>query len=279
MRDHAPQLATHALWRLVSAVTVAVCLLPYPAPSQPALPYASLAPPSAGSQPEPVYGTPALVTHQRAPAFAPPGSNRVAQTGTPDGQPLWFDQNPRLLHAAHPGGLSFDNLLVLGDVETLYFERWSDRSGSVPETWHRTGTTAVEGRLISIFNPRWTAAELWDAVRARTRGFDSPYVHFGRLTVPSPDRDEGRAFGIVLNWTPLNLPPAQVTRIDADTQYASHVVNLVVPGCGDRRLSAGDYGTTSPTSRGGFTATSRTTTTRSPSSPDSSTSCRTARSI
>lgn len=242
VRDRPPTPAAHALRRLAAAATFAVCLLPRPAPPQPALPYASLAPPPAGGQPEPACGTPALVALQRASAFAPLGSNRFAHTGASDGQPLWYDQNPRLLHAAHTGGLALDNLLVLGDVETLNFERWSDRSGTVPETWHRTGTTAVEGRLISIFNPRWTAAELWDAVRARTRGFDSPYVNFGWLTVPSPDHDEGRAFGIVLNWTPLNLPPAQLTRIDADTQYASHVVNLVVPGFGDHRLSAGDYG-------------------------------------
>jgi len=106
-----------------------------------------MAPPHDGGQPEPASGTPALVAHQRASAFAPPGSSRFAQTGAPDGQPLWYDQNPRLLHAAHTGGLALDNLLVLGDVETLYFERWSDRSGSVPETWHRIDTTAVEGRL------------------------------------------------------------------------------------------------------------------------------------
>ena len=227
----------------MSAAALVVCLLPRPASAQPALAYASLAPPRGEGQPEPAGGTLPFVDHQRASAFAPLGPNRFTQhTGVPDDQPLWYDQNPRLLHAAHTGGLAFDNLMVLGDVETLYFERWSDRSvDPVPETWHRTGTTAIEGRLISVFNPRWTAAELWDAVGARTRGFDAPYVIFGRLTVPSPDRDEGRAFPISLNWTPLNLPPAQVTRIDADTQYASHVVNLAVPGFGDRRLSTGDF--------------------------------------
>ena len=232
---------TLALRRLAAAAAVAVCLLPRPAPAQPAIPYASFAPAPGGGQSEPVDATPALVDHQLASAFAPPGSNRFAHTGALDGQPLWYDQNPRLLHAAHTGGLALDNLLVLGDVQTLYFERWSDRSGSVPETWYRTGTTAVDGRLISVFNPRWTAAELWDAVRARTRGFDAPYVYFGWLTVPSPDHDESHAFQIMLNWKPLNLPPAQVLRIDANTQYASHVVNLAVPGFGDRRLSAGDF--------------------------------------
>ena len=235
-------LVAHALRRLASAAVVAVCLLPHSVPAQPAIPYASFAPPSGGGPPEPVDGTPALVDHQLASAFAPLGSNRFEHAGVPNGQPLWYDQNPRLLHAAHTGGLALDNLLVLGDVETLYFERWSDRSGSVPETWYRIGTTAVDGRLISVFNPRWNAAELWDAVRARTRGFDAPFVHFGRLTVPSPDHDGSRAFPIVLNWMPLNLPPARVMHIDADTQYASHVVNLVVPGFGDRRLSAGDFG-------------------------------------
>ena len=242
-RGRPPTPVAHALRRLASAAAVAVCLLPRPAPAHLAIPCAGFAPPPGGGQPESAAGILALVDHQRASAFAPPGSNRFAHTEALNGQPLWYDQNPRLLHAAHTGGLALDNLLILGDVETLYFERWSDRSdsGSVPETWYRIGTTAVDGRLVSVFNLRWTAAELWDAVRARTRGFDAPYVIFGRLTVPSPDRDEGRAFPIVLNWTPLNLPPAQVTRIDADTQYASHVVNLAVPRFGDRRLSTGDF--------------------------------------
>ena len=148
-----------------------------PAPAQPALPYTSLAPPPDGGQPEPACGTPVLVDHQRASAFAPPGSNRFAHTGAPDGQPLRYDQNPRLQHAAHTGGLALHNLLVLGHVETLYFERWSDRFRLRSGGQHRTGTIAVDGELISVFNPRWDAAELCNAVRARTRGFDSPHVH------------------------------------------------------------------------------------------------------
>ena len=218
---------------LVLAIALAaVYFIPSPAPAQSAVPHDSGGPPSAGS-------TPALFARQLRSEFAPAG---LADAETSDGQPLWYDQNPRMLHAAHTGGLALDNLLVLGDIETLSFERWSDRSGSVPETWHRISTTAVDERLISVFNPRWTAAELWDTVGARTRGFDAPYVNFGRLTVPAPpDRDENRDFQIVLNWTPLNLPSAQVTRIDADTQYASHVVNLAVPGFGNRRLLDGDW--------------------------------------
>ena len=162
--------------------------------------------------------------------------------------PLWYDQNPRLVRADHTGGLAFDNFLVAGDVAALSFERLSlGAEGFIArETWQRTGTTDIDGHLISVFNPRWDGAALWDSIGWQRRGFDHPWVRFGTLLVPQPsdgDGDDAAAkFFIRLRVAPLNVPSAEVTRIDADTQYASHVVNLVVPQFGDRRLSAGDYG-------------------------------------
>ncbi len=183
----------------------------------------------------------------------PPGS--VAQSVMPSTAetalpaPLWYDQNPRLLRADHAGGLSLDDFLVAGDVATLTFERISPAADDflVRETWRRTGTTDIDGQLISIFNPSWDDAELWRSIGWRRRGFDHPYVPFGTLLVPGPDdaadADGGaRRFAIRLRMAPLNVPAAQVTTIDAQTQYASHVVNLVMPQFGNRRLSAGDYG-------------------------------------
>ena len=111
--------------------------------------------------------------------------------------PLWYDQNPRLLRADHAGGLAFDNFLVAGDVTTLTFERLSLSAGAdadyvVQETWQRVGTTDIGGHLISIFNPSWNSAALWDSVGWQPRGFDRPYVRFGTLRFPPPSRCDAR---------------------------------------------------------------------------------------
>ena len=199
-------------------------------------------------------GTPAIFTRQLLSGFAPPSAMLpMADSEVPD-EPLWYDQNPRLLRADHAGGLAFDNFHVAGDVSTLTFERLSLSAGAdadyvVEETWQRVSTTDIGGHLISIFNPSWDSTALWDGVGWQRRGFDRPYVQFGTLLFPPPagaalaDGDDGvERFFIKLRMAPLNVPAAQVTQIDDDTQYASHVVNLVMPTFGDRRLSAGDYG-------------------------------------
>ena len=179
-----------------------------------------------------------------APSIRPP----TAEPTLP--APLWYDQNPRLIRADHTGGLSLDSFLVAGDVETLTFERLSQTAESyvVREAWRRSGTTDIEGHLISVFNPSWDSAALWGGIGWQRRGFDRPYARFGTLLIPrssdaaNAGEDVVERFAIWLRLAPLNVPAAQVTQIDADTQYASHVVNLVMPGFGDARLSSGDYG-------------------------------------
>ncbi len=186
----------------------------------------------------------------RAPsgAVAPSGTPPTAEAALP--APLWYDQDPPLIRADHAGGLSLDDFLVAGDVATLTFERLSSAAENfvVQETWRRTGTTDIDGQLISVFNPSWDNAALWDSIGWQRRGFDRPYAQFGMLLVPrssdatNAGEDAVAGFIIRLRLTPLNVPAAQITQIDAGTQYASHVVNLVMPGFGDGRLTAGDYG-------------------------------------
>ena len=204
----------------------------------------------------PVIGDPGVIcgTAGISPGRTPSGA--VAPSGTPSAveaappAPLWYDQNPRLIRADHAGRLSLDDFLVAGDVATLTFERLSPAAENFieRETWRRTGTTDIDGQLISVFNPSWDNAALWDSIGWRRRGFDHPYAEFGTLLIPKPsdaanaDGDAVDGFTIWLRLTPLNVPAAQITQIDAGTQYASHVVNLVMPGFGDGRLSAGDYG-------------------------------------
>ena len=75
-----------------------------------------------------------------------------------DGHLLRADQFPRHLSATHTGDFGFSNLLVLGDHETLTFERVDPDADSkrVAETWTRTGTNVVAGRMVSVFNPTWS---------------------------------------------------------------------------------------------------------------------------
>ena len=200
--------------------------------------------------PPAIGGAPARLERQMRSGFASPAvMPQTAEPALP--APLWYDQNPRLLRADHAGGLSLDDFLVAGDVPTLTFERLSlsaaDDDYVVRETWRRTGTTAIDGHLISVFRPSWDDAALWDAIAWQRRGFDHPYVQLGVLLVAgdadTADGDDGaRRFPIRLRTAPLNVPEAEVTQIDAETQYASHVVNLVMPEFGDRRLAQGDYG-------------------------------------
>ena len=161
------------------------------------------------------------------------------------GQPLWFDPQPRLIRADGTEGLAFENFLIGGDIETVYFRRWSRAAGEVvTETWTRTGTRTLQGRLVSVFNPTWAEWELWDTFIGRRRGFDKPLVDFGTIRIPSngdPEDDDFEEMRIRLPVAPLNLPESRVQRIGDNVQYASHVVNMVVPEFGNDRVDGDDY--------------------------------------
>ncbi len=242
--------------RVIGVIGVAATLpvlVPPPAAQvaeTPSTRYAAPAVPPAIGDSTAIRGTPAPIERRTVTGFASPSfMPQTAEPALP--APLWYDQNPRLIRADHAGGLSLDNFLVAGDVATLTFERLAlsavDDNYVARESWQRTRTTDIDGHLISVFNPSWDSAALRDTIGWQRRGFDRPYVQLGWLQIPRPsDATNGgesvERFIIWLRVVPLNVPPAQVARIDADTQYASHVVNLVMPGFGDRRLSAGDYG-------------------------------------
>jgi len=162
------------------------------------------------------------------------------------GQPLWFDPQPRLIRADGTEGLAFEDFLILGDIETVYFRRWSRAAGEViTETWTRTGTRNLQGRLISVFNPTWAESELWDTFIGRRRGFDKPLVDFGTIRIPSntdPEDDEFEEVPIKLPVAPLNLPESHVQTVGDSVQYASHVVNMVLPEFGNERVKGNDSG-------------------------------------
>lgn len=206
--------------------------------------------------PEPAFvcGTPELVARHSWSGVTRLPFIRMAdeEEESPYGQPLWFDPQPRLLRADSTEGLAFDDVLIVGDIETVEFERWSSAAGDiVTETWTRTGMRTFAGQLVSSFNPTWSGAELWDAIDRRRRGFDSPFVHFGTLRIPrlveadeetdETEEDEFEKVAIRLPVAPLNLPVSRVERIHDSMQYASHVVNIVVHGFGAERIEGDDY--------------------------------------
>ena len=165
--------------------------------------------------------------------------------GLPHGSPLWFNQSPRLIRAGHPVGLTFENFLVAGDVETLDFSRWSIATEEhLTETWTRTGTSAIDGHLVSVFSPSWTHSELWDTLGWAFRGVDWPQAYWGTLRIPraGDNEDDDEFIHIWLEVASANLPEARVERIDESVQYASHVVNLVIQDFGDARLGTDNYG-------------------------------------
>lgn len=165
--------------------------------------------------------------------------------GLPDGTPLWYRQIPPLLHVDQLSeGLAFDDFVVLGDQETLELKRWSSSEDDhVTETWPRVGTRDISGRTVSVFNPRWDEAALRDSVIWGTpRGFDRPLFEFGKMDAShyAERYGEGAQFGLYVAVMPLNTPESRVERIDDRAQYASHVVNLVMPEVIDSRVSSGN---------------------------------------
>ena len=161
-----------------------------------------------------------------------------------DGRPVRADQVPRFLRPTHEGTFGFNTFLVLGDYETVTFERTDADAETLhtAETWQRTGTDALAGHLVSVFNPTWDAGVLRDALGRYTWGVDTPSFYWGRLVVPDSAADGGEPdhVNVYLTIVPPNIPASPVVRINDSVQYASHVVNVRDSDFGDSRILGGD---------------------------------------
>lgn len=150
-----------------------------------------------------------------------------------DGELLSFEQDPPLVPADYSGPIVFRNFEVVGDVDTLEFRRAD--AASYPEIWRRVTTRSVGGRLVSVFEPTWSARHL-DAVMSRSAfGFDGPGLYWGAIASPAT----GATSYIYLRMALGGVPASPVVRINDRVQYASNVVNLVVRGFGDARVNGG----------------------------------------
>ena len=158
--------------------------------------------------------------------------------GLADGEPFMFDQDPPLLSALSTS-LALRNFSVLGDFPSVTFLRITrDAPDGIAETWTRVSTRRVGGQIISVFEPAWSAGEIDQLFVVRRYGFDQPYMYFGAFQVPGSATQR-----YVYIRTGLGgIPPSPVIRINDQAQYASDVVNLVVPTFEDARITGGMSG-------------------------------------
>ncbi|HVG83974.1 MAG TPA: hypothetical protein VM820_05625, partial [Vicinamibacterales bacterium] len=88
-----------------------------------------------------------------------PGSNgRWRTLALSSGEALSFHQEPPLVFPRDGQGVRLSDFVVAGDVARVRFDRWNGTSGEgEPETWERERTDTIAGRLVSVFQPAWSA--------------------------------------------------------------------------------------------------------------------------
>ena len=170
-----------------------------------------------------------------------------------DGRPLRADQFPRFIKPDYAGGFGFNNFLVLGDHQTVAFERTApgEDPDHTTETWQRTGTQEVAGRLVSVFSPTWTIDVLHRVLRRRRWGVDKTWLYWGQFVVPGTgaliptaaqihENPNAERVNVYLQLVPTNIPPSEVTQINETVQFSSHAVNIWDSDFGDSRVTGGD---------------------------------------
>ena len=198
---------------------------------------AGLAAFSAGEGAEPpasVYGLPLVVSRPIEAAIVSGAQARPAGTLAPlsDGAPRSYQQFPPILNPGEAGSVRI-RVDVLGDVPVVRFRRNvpTQPTGNVEEEWPRLTTRSVSGRVISVFEQTYPTDVLSD-VLVYPHGNNFPQVPLGRLEDLGGG---GSASTVWLGVAPSNLPASAVRRIpsregeETAAQYASHVVNLVLP--------------------------------------------------
>jgi hypothetical protein len=163
------------------------------------------------------------------------GDDRLKQLGfrprvaIADGSGVSFRQEPAIITSDYTGPVTLREFTIAGDVATVNFQLAYD--GSATESWSRTGTKVVNGRLLSVFEPSGPASTLDRMLAGKRWGWDYPGVYGGELLPPGTEVGSGSA--VYLRLAPTNLPAVRIARVSESIQYTSHVVNIVVPGFGD----------------------------------------------
>jgi hypothetical protein len=158
--------------------------------------------------------------------------------GLADGEPFSYDQDPPLVPVDYSGTITLHRFSIVGDFQTIQFLREDpDVPEGRAETWTRATSRSVNGQLISVFEPSWDASELGKTLTRRNIGFDQPFVYWGAVQSPV-----GASRYIFLRIAVPGLPSSTVVRVNDQVQFASDVVNLVVPTFDDARVIAGPNG-------------------------------------
>jgi hypothetical protein len=187
-----------------------------------------------------------------APAHLPLFRGARALSPLSDNTLLAYEQFPRILTPTETGTIRIV-AEVVGEVSEVSFRRSmpSLALGYTSEVWTRSGTRTVDGRLVSVFDQSYPGSVL-DELLVYSHGNDFPQVPLGRLEMPGstvPDLS-GASLGasfvtIWLRLAPSNLPVSTVQAVTSTNesmpaaQYASHVVNIVMPGFGDAQILNG----------------------------------------
>ncbi|HEY7286407.1 MAG TPA: hypothetical protein VH497_13240 [Vicinamibacterales bacterium] len=158
--------------------------------------------------------------------------------GLADGESFTFDQDPPLIAADYTGAITLRRFSVVGDFPTIEFRREDpDVLEGRSETWTRLTSRAVNGQLVSVFEPSWDAAELARSLTRRRIGFDIPFIYWGAVQAPG----DAKRY-VYLRMAIAGVPSSDVVRVNDQVQFASDVVNIVVPNFDEARVVAGSSG-------------------------------------
>src|SRR5207245_9927025 len=126
---------------------------------------------------------------------------------------------------------------IARDYATVQCRRYdpNDSNGRL-ETWTRVNSRAVDGRVVSMFEPTWPPSELATTLSRYQFGVDQPDLYWGSLVLPNTTMQRP----VRLRMGIEGIPQSQIVRINDHVQYSSNVVNLIVPGFGDGRVQGGE---------------------------------------
>ena len=161
------------------------------------------------------------------------------QTMLADNQPMSFQQLPRIVDPAQTGQIRIVTE-IMGDVSSVTFRLYDPNQAErfTRQTWNRKTTRTVDGRIVSIFDQSFPASVLRELL-LWFHGYDWPQVTLGHLEIPG-GTGTPELVAVRLRLAPSNLASSTVRKINDRVQYASHVVNLVMPNFGDSRVMGGE---------------------------------------
>ncbi len=160
----------------------------------------------------------------------------------PEGTPVFFRQDPPVFNYDYRGDVTLSDVTVVGNVPAITFDpSIADTNQDHPdEKWRRVGTDTIDGVKVSLFERTFTAEEMDLFFNSRRTGFDRPDLFIGALEPDIRERDGSRVitrFNIRLRVAPTSMKKVSVKKLSSQVSYSSDVVNIVLPGYGNDRVT------------------------------------------